>query len=691
MSEEYTVYDAKLDPQFAKGFIDRDELAFRELSNGTKLAYRYMHGGFEGTDVKFSFCFPPKESYEGRFYQFLSPFPGPDEEIASLGLTDEDDKIAFAITHGAYYVETNMGSGAVFTNDPDNTMTHRSSAAAAEYSRKVACEVYGYEHRPYGYVYGGSGGGYRTIACIENTNAWDGAVPYIIGSPYAIPNCHTTRVHAMRILRHKMDQIADAVDAGGSGDPFAGLNGEETDALREVLLFGCPIRSFFSFQKLGDGAVPVLLPGVKGMDPDYFRDFWEKPGYLGADPNGSAVRDRIKLDTEVELVYVPQKKAQALSQEITGENVNGADTAFLKMLSDGGAETEPWIQLKEVPEGEDLYLEGTQVVVRTGAAAGKEFKLGHISGNRVYLGPSFGMDNMLEVLEQLQPGDQVTVDNSDYIAFQTYHRHQVPTPDYHGWDQYRDADGNPLYPQQKMLVGPIFTSMGPGCHQNGLINGKVIIVASLMDESAYAWQADWYRQKIALVHPNQNEKDLVRLWYVDHSLHDDRFHTIDELRVTSYLGALRQALIDVAAWVEKGKEPLPSSNYKVNIGQMEVADTAVERGGLQPVVQILCNGETCAHVKADTPVTFTANAEAPDGAGTFTSARWSFEGEEDFPVESALTLKDGGQRAFTETVHTFEKKGTYFTVCRVAIERNGNPDDIFTQVRNIARVRVIVE
>ena len=681
------VYDAKLDPQFSKGYIDIDKPAYRELVDGTRIEYRYMHGGFEGTDVRFTFCFPKKEAYEGRFFQFLSPFPGPEEEIASMALTGEDDKIAFAITHGAYFVETNMGSCAVFSNSPDHTMTHRSSAAAAEYSRKMACEVYGYEHRPYGYVHGGSGGGYRTIACIENTNAWDGAVPYIIGSPYAIPNCHTTRVHAMRVLRHKMDQIVDAVDAGGSGDPFAGLNQEEAEALKEVLLFGCPIRSFFSFYKLGDGAIPVLLPGVKNMDPDYFRDFWEKPGYLGADPNGSAVRDRIKLDTEVEMVYIPERKAE----DFAGENVNGADTAFLKMLSDGGAETEPWIQLDKVPEGDDLYLEGTHVVVRTGEAAGKAFKLDRIVNNRVYLGATFGMANMLEWLEKLKKGDQVTVDNSDYIAFQTYHRHQVPTPDYHGWDQFRAKDGTPLYPQRKMLVGPIFTSMGPGCHQNGLIQGKVIIVASLMDESAYAWQADWYRRKIASVHEEQNEKDLCRMWYVDHALHDDRFHTIDELHVTSYLGVLHQALLDLAAWVEKGIEPLPSSNYRINIGQMEVADTAVERGGLQPVVRVWVNGASCAHVKADTQVEFTAEAEVPDGAGSITEVRWSFEGEQDFPEEGELELYDGGQRARIHARHIFEKKGTYFAVCRVAAERNGNKKDVFTQVKNLERVRVIVE
>ena len=686
------IYDAKLDPQFQEGYIDIDKEDTRTLPDGTKITYRYLHGGFTGTDVKFSFCFPKKEAYEGRFYQYLSPFPGPEEEVASLSLTGGDDKIAFALTHGAYYVETNMGSAQQFSNNADNTMTYRSSAAAAEFSRVKAQEVYGYEHRPYGYVYGGSGGGYRTMACIENTNAFDGAVPYIIGSPYAIPNCHTTRVHAMRILRHKMDDIVDAVDAGGSGDPYATLNEEEAATLKEVLLFGCPIRSFFSFKTLGDGAVPVLLPGVKQMDASYFEDFWTKPGYLGTEENSSAVRDRIKMEATIQLVFTPKPKANVLTSGLIGAvPTNGADTAFLKMMSDANASGDCWVELDQVPEGDDLYLTGTNFIVLTGDAAGERLAVDRIENSCVHFGRAFGLDNISEVIEKLKPGDRVMLDNSDYIAFQTYHRHQVPDASYHGWDQYRNADGTPKYPQRPFLVGPIFTSNGPGCKQNGLIQGKVIVVASLMDESAYCWQPDWYRRKVASVHPDTPEEDLIRLWYVDHSLHDDRATTIDELRVTSYLGALRQALVDLAAWVEKGVAPLPSSEYSVNIGQVEVPETAVERRGIQPVVTVYANGGVCANVKCGETVTFTAEAEVPDGAGSLTTVEWSFDGDQNYPEKGSFVLRDGGQRGTATATYTYTKPGIYFAAARVGAERNGDADAPFTQVRNLERVRIIVE
>jgi len=39
----------------------------------------------------------------------------------------------------------------------------------------------------------------------------------------AIPNVFSVRMHAMRVLKDKFPQIVDALDAGGSGDMYAGL------------------------------------------------------------------------------------------------------------------------------------------------------------------------------------------------------------------------------------------------------------------------------------------------------------------------------------------------------------------------------------------------------------------------------------------------------------------------------------
>ncbi len=608
--------------------------------------------------------------------------------MASLPVTGEDDKIAFCLTHGAYYVESNMGSKMIFTNSDDNTMTHRSSAASAEYSRVMAQKVYGYEHRPYGYVYGGSGGGYRTIACIENTNAFDGGAPYVIGSPYAIPNCQTTRAYAERILRHKIPQIMDAMDAGGSGDPYEGLNEEEAAALKEATLFGYPLKSWFCSADLDDGSLPVLMSGIKGMDPQYFEDYWNVPGYLGTDPDGSAVKDRICMDAKIAQVNVPGLKEQILEGKI--DTRNGVNDAWRKMIASDEMEDDPWIELEDTLPEKDYYVKGAIMTFLTGDATGKRLQIGKIEGNRVYLTEGFGMDSIVDTLKLLAKGDEIHMDNSDYVAVQTYHRHQVPSRDYHAWDQFRDENGEPLYPQQKMLLGPNFCGNGPGCKENGLIQAKVIIVAALMDEQAYPWQADWYRRKIASVHDG-NDTDYCRLWYFDHALHGDTAASPDELRVVTYLPGLKQALVDLAAWVEKGIEPLPSSNYHVNIGSVEVADSADERGGIQPVVHVTANGSKCAHVKAGENVQFTAEAEVPKDAGVLTYVEWSFEGETDFPYKGEFDLTDEGKCGTAKAEHIFEEPGTYFVVVRVKSQRDGDKSDPFTQVKNLDRVRVIVE
>ena len=142
------IYDARSDSEYQKPYIDVDETRRRTMPDGSSMPYRYVHGGFQETKVKFSFCFPPREQYRGRFYQYLCPFPGPDEELASLERKGEDNTIAFCLENGAYFIETNMGSASAFGGNPDTKRVWKSSAAAAEYSRTLALDYYG-SKRPY--------------------------------------------------------------------------------------------------------------------------------------------------------------------------------------------------------------------------------------------------------------------------------------------------------------------------------------------------------------------------------------------------------------------------------------------------------------------------------------------------------------------------------------------------------------
>ena len=711
MSVAKEIYDAKLDPDYQEAYVDVDEWRERTLWDGRVVTYRYIHGGFEKKGVKFSYCFPEKEAFRGRFFQYLSPFPGPDEELASLERTGEDDRIGFCLVNGAYYVESNMGSTSMFGAKKDDHLVWKSSAAVAEYSRVKAMEIYGFD-RPYGYVYGGSGGGYKTMACIENTNAWDGAVPFVIGSPVSLPNTITLHAQGQRTLRHVFGKIVDALDAGGSGDMYEGLTEDETAMLKEITAMGFPPKVWFpeAEGRIDDGSLPVLTPGVKMADSKYFQEFWEVPGYLGADPDSNAVRDRLQFRSVVKSVHLP---GEALPEELAelgldsgteaeiGEGEidgrNGVDDAWKKQLTSGNG---AWIELEELPVGDDLYLKGVNINFETGDAVGKQLLLGDMvpgadgKGGYLTIGMCYGMDDLPGVLSLVKPGDTVFLDNSDYIAIQSYYRHQVPADlSFHAWDQFRDEDGKPTLPQRDSVMGYGFT--GTGTVQDGNLQGKVIVVQALMDESTCPWCGDWYRNKV--IETMGNEEGF-RIYYMDHCMHGD-VSMLMSTRIVNYLGALYQSLLDVSDWVERGIEPLPRTNYELVDGQIIVPDKAEDRKGVQPVPTLLANGSTCARVKVGETVTFTARAEVPEDAGCVTAVDYNFGDVECEMGDGVFTVKgefestvNGKVNGATSTItHSYDKPGTYFAAVRVMSNRHGDASNIYTQVKNLERARIIVE
>ena len=693
------IYHVLEDPTYQEPFVDVEEIRSRTAPDGRELSYRYVHGGFKGTDVKFSLCFPRRDAFKGRFFHYLSPFPGPDEEMATIAHTGLDDIVSFSLQHGAYFVESNMGSKAMFAPGGDDTVRWKSSAAVAEFSRKKAMEIYACE-RPIGIVFGGSGGGYKTMACIENTDAWDGAAPFVIGSPVSLPNTITMHAQGQRELRNCFKTIIDNIDAGGCGDPYQGLTEHEAAMLRELTDMGFPPMAWYleASGKIDDGSLPVLSPGIKLADPGFYEDFWKVPGYLGADPDSSASHDRLVFHGKVKAVHLPGQP-ESMEEEEAIESRNGVDDAWKKMLTDG---KDAWIELEQLPEGDDLYLKGVNITFDTGDAKGMQLLLGGMErdestgGGYLSIGQCFGMEDLPGVLSKVKPGDELTLDNSDYIAVQSYYRHQVPEDlSFHAWDQFRDAEGRPTLPQRKNVMG--YGMTGTGTVQDGNIQGKVIVVQSLMDESTCPWCGDWYRNKVI---ETKGSEDDFRLYYMQRCMHGNT-NDLNNNMVVNYMGALCQVLLDLAAWIQDGKEPQPSTRYERVGGQIyEEADPA-KRGGVQPGITLTANGQKCAHVKAGGEFIVRAEATMPEGAGEITAISFDFRDRWDFPekikglfpVKGTLnrTDKDGVKGAWSELVYRFDEPGTYFISSLVKGERNGDAKELFTQVRNLDRVRVIVE
>ncbi|MFF7490147.1 PKD domain-containing protein [Streptomyces luteogriseus] len=625
------------DPTYNRPVIDSE----RDLTS--PVPHRKISGHFDGTDKKFNLYLPPKGQWQSRFFHKVYP------------LTDEnavDQDIAFGADSGAYVVQTNGGTG------------YRVDAAAAKFSRTYAAKYYGSSKRIHGYIWGGSGGSYQTIGAIENTEGvWDGAVPFIPGTPYSVPSSFTVRALARLVLRDKAPRIADAVRPGGSGQPFEGLNGVERAMLRETADFGVPLRAWEDQAYVLGLSAPDGLLGftdvLRAMDPAYADDFWSKPGYLGTEKSalGDIVRGaRIDLLTTIQ--KVDRDAGNTPTSLVLADAPVQVDTTGLDFTVVGG--------------------DGTTVIGTLQASLDPARRVVTLASG-----------NDPKTLAALDTGVGLRLDNKWTIAFRAYHRYQVPTrPGFYAWDQYRSPDGEPLYPQRALQVGPLISksTSGGGTH-TGKITGKVIVVSNLVDTDANPWPGDWYRARVKEALGGRYEDDF-RLWYNDNADHLEGPVTgARAARLVEFTGILQQALRDLSAWVEKGVKPARTTSYDVTGSQISVPEHAANRRGIQPVVDLTVDGTDRIEVRAGTPVTFKAHIEVPPGAGRVVHTEWDFAGTGDFAAKPF-----GPPRTTVEIRQTFTytEPGTYFPVLRATAQREGDTATPFAQVGNIGRARVVV-
>lgn len=638
------VTESSIDSMYAEPYLIMNEL------RDDPVPHRYVHGGFKGTEACFSFYFPPSDKYQRRFHHNTYPLasssdvgPFPIEFAVSTG------NIGFTIDSGAYYVQTNNGGGFALGNADPSLPSYRANAAAAKFSRVVAADIYG-DHRPFGYLYGGSGGAYQTIGSAEQTSGvWDGFMPFVTGCNFATPSNFTVRMHALRILRHrgKLREIMDAVHPGGSGDMYAGLNDEERAALREVTLMGFPPTGWYNHEEMGAGYFNNLTGAIPRFDPTYSDDFWTKPGYLGGDPASSIRAERFQFDTSVaKLIEGPIKQ----------------------------------IELAAIP---DRDFSNAHLRLLSGPHAGESLPIKEIDRNVI----SFTTTADAAVVEAFQPGVEVQIDNSWPLALQTYHRHQIPpSEDFYGWNQFRDEDGKPIYPQRGLLVGEPFTVSSAGALLSGNVQAKTLLVQAHMDVDSFAWFADWYRSHVKAALGPDFESTFA-LWFVDRAQHDDPLTPLARANAVSAGGVLQQGLRDLSRWVEQGVRP-SDTNYDVADSQIRLPAQASERGGPQLVIEFQANGGARADVAVGEAVAFSATIEMPPGAGKIVTAEWDFEGRGDFPVRD--DLETPCERAELSSTHAVSSPGTYFVVLRATSHRDGDAQTPYARIQNLARVRVVV-
>ena len=685
-SASYVVRDA----YFGQPYIDRDE--FREKP----YPHRNVHGGFENTDTRFTFYYPAEEEWGGRLYHPIEGAHAGHEEAFAGAMGLLLGGLEMMVKLGGYMVESNSGH---IGDDVDpragidpGLYGYRASVESARFSKHVAKQVYGREP-DYSYVWGGSGGGRRSPLCLEHGDGvYDGALPFMGGGnvePYGSnsrvrseqPLSFGCMFNVQRLLRgEKLDRVIDAMQPGGSGNPFEGLSTHEREELSNLYRLGYPRGDEFMIAKpmgqiwLWSSIADMLLE----EDADYFTAFWTKPGYVGFDQPDAVRDDRIDVTLPVNRVITAQ---DLMGDEFAGPEYADAKPMAMMMASSSGQWDMPiGIEVKGVGKG---YRQGAGVRVMTGEAAGRQLYCTQ-NVNDIFFCDGRAAANLLR-FRGVKPGDSVHIDNKAFLAYCYSYRHHISDDPL---NDFLRLDGEPLYPQHGLpMQSPLM-----GVPYSGQYKGKLLWIHHTHDASLWPPQGVIYKRAVEQVQGPDAARERFRLQWTQNAEHvPPMLLPSNPVRATTtwlinYMPSIEQGLADLAAWVERGVPPAETT-YEFTDGKVSMPPTAQARGGTQPVVSVTANGEVRADVRPGTPVTLQVEAEAPPGAGSFTQVQWDLDGSGGFSVDQPI---ERGQTALSLSMdHAFEKPGTYFVTARVRLNREGDPA-ARRQIENLASARVVV-
>ena len=289
--------------------------------------------------------------------------------------------------------------------------------------------------------------------------------------------------------------------------------------------------------------------------------------------------------------------------------------------------------------------------------------------------------------ELAEMGD--TIGHRWNIAKRFAYRYQLPAAD-EGWialDQFRNADGTPLYPQRAVGEPKFSGAVSGNTAFDGSINGKIIVVSNLYDADALPLHTDWYRKQVEQS-LGAAASSTYRVYFNDHADHQDAPPAGERAAtLVDWYGMVEQALRDIARWAEDGVPAPASTQYEVKDAQIEVSPFALVRGGIQPTVDIVSLHDGVIKTKVGKPVLLAAAAHTPAGGGKIIAAEWDFEGDGEY-VPGKVTAPR--RIAAIGTTHRFTEPGTYFVSLRVTAERDGDIGAEYALLQNIDRVRVVV-
>jgi hypothetical protein len=659
---------------FGTAFIDIDE--WRDSPR----RHRFIHGGFENTHTLFSIYLPPREGFDGRLLKHLEGGAGGHETLLAydIGLITSW-MFDFAYNEfGAILMESNQGhyhdEGIGFHND---VVLFGASAESARFAKWLAPRLYGSDVH-HAYVFGASGGGHRSYQClIHRGDVFDGGVPEVCG---ANPGIYwSVQGLAIEVLGDQLPMVADRCEPGG-GDPFEGLTYDQREALADLFRMGYPIRAVNQLQTL---AAPFTLYNSLEYNPEYFEDFWTKRGYLGFDDPERLARRRVQQTARV-------------TEVVSVEEVMGTNPAELQLLMAGAAPQANAAVGLDIEDPHQAYMSWMRI--KTGKAAGRELvAMVILPGGQIV---PF-LQKSPELFDGVEPGDEVELDNRDWLAFTHLYKHSVEwnVPGLHSANsrvpvEYESfsIEGTPVHVQTHEIDYDL--------NQIKPFTSKMIVIACSLDCMIWPTFMSPLDRHIRSTLGDRAE-ETYRLWWIENATHGppefmgamgitkEMDPRVWRTRLVDYSAPAAQALLDVRAWVEDAVAPPPDTRYQLSQShQLELPSDALERGGIQPVVALAVNGNERADVKVNEPVHLTGEATVPPSGGLIIRAELDFNSEDTWPYQE--TIPNGGADHVTvDTEHTFDRPGVYFPSLRVSARRSSRCDTALP-IQNLARVRVVV-
>jgi hypothetical protein len=674
---------------FGRPFVDIDEWR-EDLS-----PHRYVHGGFEGTDTRFAFYLPPPERYSGRLYQPLEGANAGHENVQTgpLGVARGSFEVAFRL--GGYMVESNMGHiGDVMDPKagPDPTIYGwRAAAETARFSKFVAAQVLGTAPR-YAYVYGGSGGARRSPLCLAYApDVWDAALPFMgdardgeYGDFRLLRGASQNfacMFNVQRVLGAKLADVVDAMQPGGSGDPFAGLDTHQREELANLYRLGYPRGDEWV---IGQPSGTIWLwasmaERLVAEDADYFEAFWTQPGYVGHDSPQLVAADVIDTTVAVRRTLTGQDFLD--DPRFQTSDYSRIRASAITLAGTRGFDLPIAVEIDDVSG----YKLGAGVRPVIGKAAGRQLYCTYHAGD-VLLCDGAGEASNLRFTDVL-PGDEVHLDNRPFLAYCYFYRHHLLDSD--EW-QFLQVDGRPVYAQHEQPeMSPFMATV-----HTARYDGKLLWVHHTHDASLWPPQGLGFKSNVERLYGVEEGAKRFRLRWTENAEHvpvafvPSQPNRASNTWLIDYWPIIEQSLVDLSRWVEEGVEPV-GTTFDFAAGKVTLPPTAAERGGIQPVVHVLANGGRRAEVGVGEVVSVEVHAETPPGGGAIVSAEWDFDGSGTYPFSH--TEVDGtATKVALSTTHAWDRPGTYFATCLVHSNVDGDVNAISRRLPNLASARIVV-